>query len=280
MSFVKTSNFLLRFDQPLKSQIKACLFFIRLCPNLPTIFIGHRLRDRQAQASQTRLLPGEDEEGFTPSLTQASFIDDDNEEFAEPSVARSRFRLFGQVHNTFIVGLVDGELWVIDQHTAHERVNYERLGHLSPLHSRSQALLVPEVVEFTPVACEYLSGNRQELLEFGFEVEPFGSNTFQLRSVPMGLSQKRVTDTFRDLIEELVSGSVSLKHNVGESLREKLRAMTSCKAAVKAGDVLSRQDMQKLVEDMLEVEHSRYCPHGRPTRVCLDRRTLERLFHR
>lgn len=193
---------------------------------------------------------------------------------------KSRFELFGQVHNTFIVGLVDGELWVIDQHTAHERLNYERLGHLDPLKSQSQLLLVPEVLEFSPVASEYLASQPEELAEFGFVVEPFGPQTFQLRAVPSALSERRVLSVFRELIEELVAGSVSCKRTVGENLREKLRAMTSCKAAVKAGDPLSPQDMQRLIEDMLEVEHSRYCPHGRPTRVKLDKATLERLFHR
>ena len=201
------------------------------------------------------------------------------EEMPAPKRA-SRFQLYGQIHNTFIVGLVDGELWVVDQHTAHERVNYERLGHLSPLQSRSQGLLVPEVMEFSPQASEYLTHCGEELAQFGFEIEPFGKDTFQLRAVPSGLPQRRVLATFRDLIEELVSGAVSFKNSVGEQAREKIRAMTSCKAAVKAGDALSREDMQKLIDDMLEVEHSRYCPHGRPTRVKLDKRTLERLFHR
>lgn len=116
--------------------------------------------------------------------------------------------------------------------------------------------------------------------EFGFVVEPFGQNTFQLRAVPSALTEKRIQSVFRDLIEELVAGTVSVKRNVRETMREKLRAMTSCKAAVKAGEVLSRLEMQRLVEDMLKVEHSRYCPHGRPTRVIMDQRTLERLFHR
>ncbi|MDO5297708.1 MAG: hypothetical protein Q4F00_13955, partial [bacterium] len=199
---------------------------------------------------------------------------------AASSPAKSRFQLFGQVHKTFIVGLVDGELWVIDQHTAHERLNYERLGHLSPLQGRSQQLLVPETMDFSPAACEYLASNPRELQEFGFVVEPFGQNTFQLRAVPAALTESRIQPVFRDLIEELVGGAVSVKRSVRETMREKLRAMTSCKAAVKAGEALSRADMQKLVEDMLQVEHSRYCPHGRPTRVIMDQRTLERLFHR
>ncbi len=194
--------------------------------------------------------------------------------------AKSRFQLFGQIHNTFIVGLVDGELWVIDQHTAHERVNYERLGYLSPLQSRSQLLLVPEVMEFSPTASEYLASEPEELADFGFAVEPFGKNTFQLRAVPSALRESGIQSVFRELIEELVSGPVSIKRSLQETMREKLRAMTSCKAAVKAGEALSQADMQKLVEDMLQVEHSRYCPHGRPTRIIMDKRTLERLFHR
>ncbi|MBQ7568540.1 DNA mismatch repair endonuclease MutL [bacterium] len=201
-------------------------------------------------------------------------------DYEKMAPSKPRFQLFGQVHNTFIVGLVDGELWIIDQHTAHERVNYERLGNLSPLQSRSQMLLVPEVIELSPATSEYLASAPLELAECGFRVEPFGKNTFQLRAVPSVLSEKKRQSVFRELIEELVSGAVSIKGSVAEVMRERLRAMTSCKAAVKAGDELSRADMLKLVNSMLMVEHSRYCPHGRPTRVKLDQRTLERLFHR
>lgn len=197
---------------------------------------------------------------------------------AEPP--RPRFVPLAQLHKTFMVGLVDGELWVIDQHTAHERVNYERLGHLAPLGERSQGLLVPEVVELSPAVSEFLAGHLEDFRSFGFEVEPFGGDAFQLRGVPLGLSPRLVQGAFRALVEEAAEGTVSVRGTVQEGLRERLRALVSCKSAVKAGDPLTHAEMTRLVHDMLEVEHSLYCPHGRPTRILLDKKALERLFHR
>lgn len=194
--------------------------------------------------------------------------------------ARPRFVPLAQLHDTFVVGLVDGELWVIDQHTAHERVNYERLGHLSPMGERSQGLLVPEVVEFSPAVAEFLAGHLEDFRALGFEVEPFGGDAFQLRGVPAGLAARRVQAAFQALVEEAAEGAVSVRGSVQEGFRERLRAMVSCRSAVKAGDPLTHAEMTRLVHDMLEVEHSLYCPHGRPTRILLDRKALERLFHR
>lgn len=202
----------------------------------------------------------------------------DGDRVAEPRTPR--FVPLAQLHDTYLVGTVDGELWVIDQHTAHERVHYERLGHLEPMGSRSQGLLVPEVVEFAPAVAEFLSGHLEDFRDLGFEVEPFGGDAFQLRGVPVGLPARRVQGAFRELVEEAAEGAVSVRGTVQEGFRERLRAMVSCKAAVKAGDPLTSAEMTRLVHDMLEVEHSLYCPHGRPTRILLDRKTLEKLFHR
>lgn len=200
--------------------------------------------------------------------------------FEEQSCGQRQFVLFGQLYNTYIVGLVDGELWVVDQHTAHERVNYEHLGHLSPLSERSQMLLIPEVMEFAPSVAEFLADALEGFREFGFVVEPFGQSSFNLRGIPAGLPVGCAVRAFAELVEEMARGSVSVKQTVPEEFREKLRAMTSCKAAVKAGDPLSEQEMRSLMRDMLGVEHSLYCPHGRPTRIRMGKRELERLFHR
>ena len=175
---------------------------------------------------------------------------------------------------------VDGQLWIVDQHTAHERIWYEKLAHLQPLHGPSQGLLVPEVMDFTAAQAAALEGACAQLQELGFEVEPFGGNSFQLRSVPLGVKAGRAPEVVRSLAEQLASETFSVKQHPADVVREKLRAMVSCKAAIKAGDPLSVAEMTGLIEEMLEVEHSNYCPHGRPTRVKLDDRALERLFHR
>lgn len=185
-----------------------------------------------------------------------------------------------QLHDTYLVALVRGELWVVDQHTAHERILYERLSHLNPLQQGAQGLIVPEVVELAPLVAELAGERLAELAGLGFELEPFGGNAFQLRSVPYGIPARKAVPTLRQVLEELAEERVSVKNHTAEEWRERLRAMMACKAAVKAGDPLEKHEMRVLLRELLEVEHSPYCPHGRPTRVRLDQPTLEKLFHR
>lgn len=192
----------------------------------------------------------------------------------------ARVQVLAQLYRTFIVAQVDGEMWIVDQHTAHERIWYEKLAHLQPLDGAQQGLLVPEVIEFAPGQAALLEGSLDQLRSFGFEVEPFGGNSFQLRSLPTGIKPGRAAGLIRELVETLASEQITMRNHPQEQVREKLRAMVSCKAAIKAGDALSTQEMESLIEEMLGVEHSNYCPHGRPTRIKLDDRALERLFHR
>ena len=191
-----------------------------------------------------------------------------------------QFKVLGQVYKTFIVGLCEGKLWLVDQHTAQERINYEKFANIQALSERSQGLLIPEIVEFTPQVSQFLQDSLDSFCEYGYEVENFGPDRFALRGVPVALPLQKAAATFAELVEELAGEFISVRGNVREHMREKIRAMASCKAAVKAGDVLSFEAMEGLVNNMLKVEHSLYCPHGRPTRIILEEKVLERLFHR
>lgn len=190
------------------------------------------------------------------------------------------FKVLGQVYKTFIVGLCEGKLWLVDQHTAQERINYENFANIKALSERSQGLLIPEIVEFAPNVSQFLQDSLVSFQEYGYEVEIFGPDRFALRGVPVALPIQKAATTFAELVEELAEEFISVRSNIRERMREKIRAMASCKAAVKAGDVLSFAAMEGLVNNMLKVEHSLYCPHGRPTRIILEEKVLERLFHR
>ncbi|MGM9998413.1 MAG: DNA mismatch repair endonuclease MutL [Candidatus Bruticola sp.] len=201
-------------------------------------------------------------------------------EFWQGAKSVGHFKVLGQVYKTFIVGVYEDKLWLVDQHTAQERINYESFAHMRVLSERSQGLLIPEVVEFTPDISQFLQDSLDNFREYGYEVENFGHNSFALRGVPASLPARQAAATFSELVEELAHEFVSVRGGTAELMREKIRAMASCKAAVKAGDVLSLEAMEGLVNNMLKVEHSLYCPHGRPTRIILEEKVLERLFHR
>ena len=198
----------------------------------------------------------------------------------EQTATVSKFQVLGQVYNTFIVGIYEGKLWLVDQHTAQERINYEKFAYMRVMSERSQGLLIPEIVEFSPAVCQFLQDNLDGFAEYGYEVESFGPERFALRAVPAALPLKRAAAAFKDMVEDLAAEVISIKGNQREYLREKIRAMASCKASVRAGEPLGIREMEGLVNDMLKVEHSLYCPHGRPTRVILEEKMLERLFHR
>lgn len=188
--------------------------------------------------------------------------------------------VLAQLSQSYIVALVNAELWVIDQHAAHERIQYERLAHLAVVGPDSQGLVVPEVVEFSPVEAAFLQGHLEDFESLGFEVESFGGSAFQLRALPPGLKPQHGASVFRSVVEEAANGEVSSKSSTEEKLREKLRAMVACKSSIRARERLSKPEMKQLILDLIKAESSPYCPHGRPTRVRLDLTALERLFHR
>ena len=101
-----------------------------------------------------------------------------------------------------------------------------------------------------------------------------------LSAVPPGLPGSKVEAFFQELLAEMAAESPSIGQTPVAQYREKLRAMMACKSSIRARENISAQEAVRLIEDLLKAEHSPYCPHGRPTRIRLDERTLERLFHR
>lgn len=196
---------------------------------------------------------------------------------------RPEVEVLAQLDLTFIIAKVGRELWVVDQHTAHERIWYERLAPRiteDQAFRHSQGLLIPEVIEWSPALSEFVAANLEIFAELGFELEPFGGHAFQLRSVPHGLKAKEAPKVIHQVVDEFCQDLPAQRSLTREAIREKCRAMVSCKSAIKSGDPLSNLEMKVLIEQMLDVEHSLYCPHGRPTRIKLTRDGLDRLFHR
>ncbi|MBI3924900.1 MAG: DNA mismatch repair endonuclease MutL [Armatimonadetes bacterium] len=189
-------------------------------------------------------------------------------------------RVLAQLYNSYLVALVEGELWIVDQHAAHERIQYERLDALSPLGGCVQGLVVPEVLDLPADKAVFLEEAAPEFARLGFEVEPFGGTAFQLRSVPSGIRPQDAMEVFRAVLDEASADVVSVRQTTPERLREKLRAMVACKSSIRARERLSEEEALALVKELALVERLRYCPHGRPTRARLDRKALERLFHR
>ncbi|MBS1723549.1 MAG: DNA mismatch repair endonuclease MutL [Armatimonadetes bacterium] len=187
-------------------------------------------------------------------------------------------RVLGQVDDTFIIAENQQSLLVIDQHVAHERVIYERLRDSRGSGKvETQALLEPETLHLDRRSAELLGERIAELAAIGFQLEPFGGDSFIVRSVPALWRGRPPLQVLRDLADELADG---LGQGCLTSLRDDVYIMCSCKMAVKAGDPLGMAEMERLIQDLALTENPYLCPHGRPITIVLPKSDLYRRFKR
>lgn len=190
----------------------------------------------------------------------------------------SSLRVLGQIGGTYLACESPRGLILIDQHAAHERVVFQRLKreveHGQP---EVQGLLFPETVELSPVERETVNRYLPDLRRLGFDLEPFGRNTVVIKSIPSILSGKDCAQIVSDLIRDLVAEEV--RGGTGESMETALK-VTACHGAIRAGQVLSEEEMAMLLEEMEEEGFFHTCPHGRPACVEIGLRELERMFKR
>lgn len=186
-------------------------------------------------------------------------------------------RPLAQIRNTYLICTDGRDLILVDQHTAHERMNFEALLAKPQGEARSQGLLVPIVVEVSPQEAARLGDHIPLFAHIGMDIEPFGQGTFLVRSVPLGLSRLGRKDAIQDLLGEFAQSG---RAKTAEEAREHLLATAACKAAVKAGDPLAPEEMAGLVSSVLALERGAYCPHGRPAVIRLNGEAMDRLFGR
>ncbi len=190
---------------------------------------------------------------------------------------RSRFRIIGQVFGTFWLVEFEDKLLMIDQHAAHEKVNYERL--MRQFHAKSvvsQSLLPPVIVSLSGQEENVLREHREVFLRLGFEVEPFGGSEYALRSVPADLYGCNEREMFLAVLDQLADG---VSFGGIRVIEEKIASM-SCKAAVKGNSSLSAAEAESLIDELLTLENPYNCPHGRPTIVTMTRAEMDRKFKR
>jgi DNA mismatch repair protein MutL len=197
---------------------------------------------------------------------------------AGPSAERlPPLRVVGQLGVTYIVAEGPEGMYLIDQHAAHERVLFE---HLLAERERaavaSQALLEPQPVELAPEAMGLLEEHLEALSSLGFQVEPFGGTTLLVRTLPTLVAEENPREVLEDMAAALLAGDVPLGGRVEEGV-----ARSVCKrAAVKAGQVMTREEMEELVRALEQCANPRTCPHGRPTMIHLSVEQLAREFGR
>lgn len=185
-------------------------------------------------------------------------------------------RIVGQVATMFIIAEGPEGLYLIDQHAAHERVLYERmLADAVRGQVPRQPLLEPEVVALPADEAGRLEELLPTLSELGLEVEPFGPSTFLVRTLPAALGRHAPADLLAD-----IAAATEGQSPVRQELEERVVRHICKRAAVKAGQVLSREEMDRLIKDLEATQNPRTCPHGRPTILQISTEDLVRQFGR
>lgn len=186
-------------------------------------------------------------------------------------------RLVGQIGAAYLVAEGPDGLYLIDQHAAHERVLFEKLMNQRASQGvASQVLLTPQVVHLPPASAGLLLEQLPVLQKFGFEVEPFGPGSFQVRSMPALFSGSDPASALRALVEDFEEDESPLQAEI----EAKIAGRVCKRLAVKAGQALSPEEQRALLENLEACESPRTCPHGRPTMIHLSVDVLERQFGR
>ncbi len=183
-----------------------------------------------------------------------------------------------QIHNRYLVTQDEHGMVLVDQHALHERILYEQLRKKTESRTlESQQLLVPEPLDLTPAEAAAALDSRALLSKIGIEIEPFGGDTILMTSYPAMLANIRPAELLRQVLEPLMSGG---KEPSARDLLDELLNMIACKAAIKAGDKLSPEEITSLLEQRYDYQDTHHCPHGRPTALYFSREQLDKMFKR
>ncbi|MBO4882049.1 MAG: DNA mismatch repair endonuclease MutL [Lachnospiraceae bacterium] len=190
---------------------------------------------------------------------------------------RAKYRIIGQVFDTYWVVQYEQKMFIIDQHAAHEKVNYERmLKRIYSSENHSQLLMPPVVVSLSATEESVFLDNQEAFERAGFEVENFGGSEYALRGVPVDLFGHSEKELFLAVLDEM---STNPGLGTFKTIDEKIAGM-ACKASVKGGDRIGFEQAEKLIDELLTLDNPYNCPHGRPTIISITKTEMEKKFKR
>ena len=223
----------------------------------------------------------ESEKEPTPKLDIREIVidKDSNEQLPEfRDLNDNNYRIVGIVFSTYIIIEFSGEMYIIDQHAAHERIMYEKVkkNYYSDTDKDSQLMLMPDVISLSHKEAELVKENLEMFEKAGFTLEAFGENTIKLTGVPNICMDLNTKQLFLDLLDEINTFS----RTALQEKEDRFIATIACKAAVKANMRLTDSEVKKLMDELLKLPNPFTCPHGRPTAIKYTKYDLERKFSR
>ncbi len=188
------------------------------------------------------------------------------------------YKFIGIVFKTYIIIEIEKEMYIIDQHAAHERLLYEKVkkNYYSVQNKEAQMLLLPDVITLTHKEMEIARDNMEMFRKAGFELEEFGENTIKLSGVPDMCVDLDTKELFLETLDEINTVARTAK----QEIEERFIATVACKAAVKANMALTKEEVDSLMSSLLELPNPFTCPHGRPTAIKMNKNDIERKFAR
>ena len=195
------------------------------------------------------------------------------EEFKKPT-----YKFIGIVFKTYIILEIGNEMYILDQHAAHERIMYEKVkkNYYSETNKDSQMLLLPDIITLTHKEMDIAKDNMKMFEQAGFSLEEFGENTIKLTGVPTVCIDLDTKELFLETLDEINTVARTAK----QEKEEKFIATVACKAAVKANMALTREEVESLMDKLLQLPNPFTCPHGRPTVIKMTKYDIERKFAR
>ena len=220
----------------------------------------------------------EDDDGF---YALDDKIEDKNVSIFESNAddKKIQYKFIGIAFNTYIILEIDDELYIMDQHAAHERIMYEKVKKNffnQAGEKASQLLLLPDIINLTHKEMDIAKDNMAMFRQAGFILEEFGENTIKLSGVPDVCVDLDTEELFKETLDEINTVARTAK----QEKEEKFLATVACKAAVKANMQLTKEEVDSLMGELLKLPNPFTCPHGRPTVIKMSKYEIERKFAR
>ena len=195
-----------------------------------------------------------------------------------PKQEIQNYKYIGIAFSTYIIIEMEGELYIIDQHAAHERIMYEKIkaNYYSDENKDSQLMLLPDIINLSHKDMQIAKDNMEIFEKAGFMLEEFGENTIKLSGVPTVCLDLDTKELFLETLDEINTVARTAK----QEIEEKFIATVACKAAVKANMALTKEEVDNLMKQLLILPNPFTCPHGRPTAIRMTKTDIEKKFSR
>ncbi len=255
--------------------------------NIDDLNFAEKFNDMYAQifgkdieASKKELAEKEEQEAKEEKTNAKDIVNSNMSIFEEDEEYKDKipYKFIGIAFDTYIILEIEKELYILDQHAAHERIMYEKVkkNYYSNEEKDSQLMLLPDIITLTHKEMEIARENWDKFEKAGFVLEEFGENTVKLTGVPNICLDLDTKELFLETLDEINTVARTAK----QEIEERFIATIACKAAVKANMALTEEEVTSLLDQLLELKNPFTCPHGRPTAIKLSKEDIEKKFAR